>query len=184
MDPQGKTEIVELRKDECSSLVLDYAYRFSKYYDLTVSHRADSWRIELGLKALPGPVEKGFKERLFSDHVEDPRLFVARIGGEEVGWIELGYHGWNNRMRVWNMLVKEPYRRMGIGTLLMRRAEKASRERGARMLVLETQSCNVSAIGFYLRYGFSLIGFDSAAYTNDDVDRKEVRLEFGLPITT
>jgi ribosomal protein S18 acetylase RimI-like enzyme len=162
--------------------VLDYDYKTSKYYDLTISHRADTWQIELSLRALPEPVEKSFKERLFSDHVEEPRLFVARMGGEEVGWIELGYHGWNNRMRVWNMLVKEPHRRTGIGTLLMRRAEQASRERGARMLVLETQSCNVPAIGFYLKHGFSLIGFDSAAYTNEDADRREVRLEFGLPI--
>ncbi|MBN2336116.1 GNAT family N-acetyltransferase [Candidatus Bathyarchaeota archaeon] len=53
-------------------------------------------------------------ERLFSDHVEEPRLFVAGMGGGEVGWIEVGYHGWNNRIRVWNMFVKEPYRRRGI----------------------------------------------------------------------
>jgi hypothetical protein len=51
------------------------------------------------------------------------------------------------------------------------------------MLVLKTQFYNVPAIKFYLNYGFQLIGFDSATYTNDDITRKELRLEFGLPLT-
>ena len=50
------------------------------------------------------------------------------------------------------------------------------------MLVLETQSCNVPAINFYLKQSFTLIGFDIAAYSNDDVEKKEVRLEFGLVV--
>jgi hypothetical protein len=50
------------------------------------------------------------------------------------------------------------------------------------MLILETQSCDVSAIDFYLKQGFDLIGFDSAAYSNDDIEKKEVRLEFGLSL--
>lgn len=32
-----------------------------------------------------------------------------------------------------------------------------------------------------LKHGFELIGFDVAAYSKD-IDRKEVRLEFGLKI--
>ena len=48
------------------------------------------------------------------------------------------------------------------------------------MLVLETQTCDVPAINFYLKFGFELIGFDAAAYSNEDVEKKEVRLELGL----
>jgi len=69
-------------------------------------------------------------------------------------------------MRVWEFLVKDEFRIMGIGTLLMGFALKVAKEKGARMLVLETQSCNVVAITFYLKQGFVLIGFDSAAYSN------------------
>jgi ribosomal protein S18 acetylase RimI-like enzyme len=57
-----------------------------------------------------------------------------------------------------------------------------ARQKKARMLVLETQSCNASAIEFYIKQGFDLIGFDLAAYSNEDVKRREVRLEFGLPL--
>jgi ribosomal protein S18 acetylase RimI-like enzyme len=85
-------------------------------------------------------------------------------------------------MRVWEFLVKEEFRRMGIGSLLMNFAVKVAKEKGARMLVLETQSCNVPAITFYLKQGFNLIGFDSAAYSNEDIDKREVRFEMGLQL--
>jgi len=79
-------------------------------------------------------------------------------------------------------LVKEGFRRKGIGTLLVDYAVKFSKKRGARMLVVETQSCNVPAVNLYLKNGFELVGFDVAAYSNEDIKRKEVRLEFGLKI--
>lgn len=61
-------------------------------------------------------------------------------------------------------------------------AIKAAKVKGARMLVLETQSCSVPAVNFYLKQGFTLIGFDSAAYSNEDLERKEIRLELGLKL--
>ena len=78
--------------------------------------------------------------------------------------------------------MEEDFRRKGTGTLLVDHAVKLSEKRGARMLVVETQSCNVPAVNFYLKHGFKLVGFDVAAYSNEDVERKEVRLEFGLKI--
>lgn len=139
--------------------------------------------MELTLKPLEKMWEKCSESKLFGEYVEEPRAFGAELDGEQVGWIEVGYERWNNRMRVWEFLVREEFRRKGIGTLLMNHAVKLAKEKGARMLVLETQSCDVPAIGFYLRFGFELIGFDAAAYSNEDIAKKEVRLEFGLKIT-
>jgi ribosomal protein S18 acetylase RimI-like enzyme len=78
--------------------------------------------------------------------------------------------------------VEEEFRRRGIGTLLLKHAVKISKEKGARMLVLETQTCDVPAINFYVKFGFELIGFDTAAYSNEDIEKKEVRLELGLKL--
>ncbi len=58
----------------------------------------------------------------------------------------------------------------------MQHAIKLAKERGARMLVLETQSCNTKAIQFYLKHGYGLIGFDTTAYSNEDIEKNEVRL--------
>jgi len=174
-----KVKIIEvLRHSSLPKLV--YRYVTSSYYDLQIRRKAESWEIELTLKHLNQPLEKSFEERLFSDYVEDPRVFAAELEGKLVGWIELGYQKWNNRMRVWQFLVKDGFRRKGIGKALMKHGIKVAKERGARMLVLETQTCNVPAINFYLSQGFELLGFDKAAYSNEDIERREVRLEFGL----
>ena len=50
------------------------------------------------------------------------------------------------------------------------------------MAVLETQTCNERAIAFYRKMGFEIIGFDLYAYTNQDPERHEVRLEMGLKL--
>ncbi len=50
---------------------------------------------------------------------------------------------------------------------------------GARMIVLETQSCNENSIRFYKKNGFEIIGFDLYSYSNSDPERHEVRIEMG-----
>jgi len=179
---QDEIKIVELTKDDAHLTELKSKYSTSTYYDLSVWREPGGWKMELSMKSLEETVERNYKGRLFEDHVEEPRVFVAVLNDKQVGWIELGYDRWNNRMRVWEFLVEEAHRGKGIGTLLMKQALKVSKEKGARMLVLETQTCNVPAISFYLRFGFELVGFDIAAYSNEDVGRKEVRLELGLKL--
>lgn len=147
-----------------------------------MSREKDSWLIKLTLKPFPKPLKKQFESELFQDHVEEPQVFAAVLKREQIGWIELGYQKWNNRMRIWEFLVKKEHRGKGVGTLLLNHAAKVAKERGARMLILETQSCNAHAIKFYLSHRFQLVGFDSAAYSNDDVEKGEFRLELGLEI--
>jgi len=179
-DFQEEIEIVELYKEDERLPVLKDKYVTGSYYDLLVICKKENWRIELSLKPFGKPLEKNYEGRFFEAHVDEPRVFAAVLDGQQVGWIELGYEKWNNRMCVWEFLVREQLRGKSIGTTLMRHAIEIAKQKAARMLVLETQSCNVPAIKFYFKQGFSLIGFDLAAYSNEDIKRKEVRLEFGL----
>jgi ribosomal protein S18 acetylase RimI-like enzyme len=179
-DKTGKIRIVELSKTEANLRMLRSKYSTHEYYDVSVQHEPASWRIGLTRKTFEKELEKEYKGRLFEDHVEEPRVFVALLGNREVGWIELGYSKWNNRMRVWEFLVEDGFRRRGIGTLLMKKAVRIAKDKGARMLVLETQTNLVRAIDFYEALGFEFVGLDTAAYSNEDVDKKEVRLELGL----
>ena len=50
---------------------------------------------------------------------------------------------------------------------------------GARMVVLETQSYNSKAIVFYKKNGFEIIGFDLFAYSNEDPEEHNMRVEMG-----
>lgn len=100
-----------------------------------------------------------------------------------MGYVELSHERWNNRMRVSNLWVAEgPPPQPGVGAALMEKAVEEACAAGARALVLETQSCNDPAICFYRKMGFSLIGFDLTAYSQADVEKKEVRLEFARPV--
>ena len=56
--------------------------------------------------------------------------------------------------------------------------EAAVREK-MRMVILETQSCNVAAIDFYRSQGMDLVGVLTCDYSNNDMERKEVRFEMG-----
>jgi len=123
-------------------------YSSTHYYELSVLSNVESWRIELIRKAFEVRLEKNYHGKLFEDHIEEPRVFAAILGGRQVGWIELGYDRWNNRMRVWEFLVQEEFRKQGIGTLLMNHGVKIAKEKGARMLILETQTNNANAIDF------------------------------------
>ncbi|MCW3993398.1 MAG: GNAT family N-acetyltransferase [Candidatus Bathyarchaeota archaeon] len=174
--------IIELVKQKLSFSKLKFKYFTKEHYAVTVLRKKDRWEIKLVLEALPKPTEKQFEGGLFQDFVNEPRVFAAELEDKEVGWIELGFQKWNNRMRIWELLVEEGFRREGMGTLLVDHAIKLSKERKTRMLVVETQSCNILAVNFYLKNGFELIGFDIAAYSNEDIERKEVRLEFALKI--
>ena len=74
----------------------------------------------------------------------------------------------------------DDHRRQGIGTALMDITVNRAREEKRRAVMLETQSRNENAIAFYLAYGFTLIGFNTCEYQNNDLDRKEVRMEMGI----
>ena len=87
---------------------------------------------------------------------------------------------WSNRLRVTELWIDDAYRRQGIGTALMDMAVKRARDEKRRAIMLETQSRNENAIAFYLTYGFKLIGFNACEYQNDDLQRKDVRMELGM----
>ena len=125
-------------------------------------------------------MEKSFDDEFFGEWLEEPVAFGAFEGERLLGYVEGAPESWNKRYRISNICIfEENARGKGLGTSLMRTIEKAAEDAGARMIVLETQTCNENAIAFYKRNGFSIIGFDLYSYSNDDPERHEVRIEMG-----
>lgn len=130
--------------------------------------------------AFPKPIEKTFEDRLFADWLEDPKAIGCFEDDELVGVIEGSIESWHNLFRISNLWIDERFRRQGLAGELMRRLEeRALNESNPRGFVLETQSCNLPAIALYKKMGYAFIGLDTMAYTNEDVKRREVRLELG-----
>lgn len=151
-------------------------YTTNGYYDL----RPAGHGFRMDYVPFDAPVEKSFDDVFFGEWLEAPAAFGAFDGEGLVGFAEGSIESWNNRFRISNICIFDSAARgKGTGRLLMEAIEREAAASGARMIVLETQSCNEAEIAFYRKNGFSVIGFDLYAYSNTDPERHEVRIEMG-----
>ncbi|HAA84950.1 MAG TPA: N-acetyltransferase [Kosmotogaceae bacterium] len=170
-------EIRELKPDSLVNRVVTFEYESGLYYDVTVEKTLTGWEIMLTLREFDKPFVRRFEERLIEDYKTDPRIFAAFVDDEEAGLALIG-RLWEGSYRVWDFYVWQEHKRRGIGRALMKQIEDTARSENSRRIVLETQSSNYPAISFYLSCGFQLCGFDTSCYSNQDIENKEVRLEF------
>lgn len=178
-------EIVPLPKEKWQGTLIPMRYTTTEYYDVSVGQKDDGFWVTLEKKIFAEPVthtpeEYDFPDKLYQEHWEKACAWGVLEGQEMIACIETCPEEWSNRLMVTELWVHEAHRRKGIAHELMAVAKEQARLERRRALILETQSCNVGAIAFYLQEGFTLIGFDSCCYQNGDLDRKEVRLDLGI----
>jgi len=174
-------EIIELDRSWTGHRLV-FRYITEWYYDVSLQDSPETTSIFLERKPFGGPVEKIFDGHLFPDYSPNCRVFGMQVDGRCVAFMELSQEDWANRLRVNELLVEEGFRGQGIGHMLMEKAKEIARANGNRALVLETQTCNDPAIRFYRSCGLSVIGLDTFHYSNEDIEKKEVRLEMGCQI--
>ena len=176
--------IEPLCRDRWQNHRLEFRYTSYNYYEVAISHLSDAAGFEVSFvkTAFDTPFVNPTDDidKLFKPRHENVKAWGVIVEGNLVAAIETAIEDWSNRLRVTVLWVDEGYRRRGIATALMNKALERARAEKRRAVFLETQSCNEGAIDFYLRYGFTLIGFDAFAYRNNDLERKEVRMEFGI----
>ena len=128
-------------------------YLTNGYYDIAKTNTG--FRMEY--KRFDKPAEKSFDDYFFNEWLEDPVAYGAFEDGQLLGYVEGTLEKWNNRYRISNICVFDDTRRHnGVGTALMNTILKEAKESGARMVVLETQTCNEKAIAFTARMGLIL----------------------------
>lgn len=168
--------ISELNKADYAGRSFTMKYTASGYYDIEKNNHSFLFSYH------PFDMEKEmmFEDRFFNDWLEAPVAFGAFEDKQLIGYVEGSLEQWNNRYRISNICIfSDIHRHQGIGTQLMQKILQEAVQSGARMAVLETQSCNEKAIAFYQKHGFEIIGFDLYAYTNEDIERHEIRIEMG-----
>lgn len=180
-------DIVHLPKERWKKTIIPMRYTTEEYFDVAVGRREDGFQVSLEKKRFPEPVshypeEYDFPDRLYQDCWEKSCAWgvLRPENGEMVACIETCPEEGSNRLIVTELWVHEDYRRQGIAHALMAVAKEQARLERRRALILDTESCNAGAISFYLKEGFTLIGFDSCCHNNRDLERKEVRLSFGI----
>ena len=168
--------ILKLSRDEYAGKKFKLSYFTNGYYD--IEKMPD--RFKISYKSFDCLKEMTFEDCFFNEWLEQPVAFGAFENGELLGYVEGTHEQWNNRYRISNICVFDSSKRhCGIGSELMNVILREAQESGARMVVLETQTCNENAIAFYKKNGFDIIGFDLYSYTNHDPERHEIRIEMG-----
>ena len=169
-------EITKLDAEQYAGQKFTLRYMTNGYYDI---HRTDMG-FQIAYERFEKPTQMSFDDYMFNEWLEDPVAYGALENGQLLGYVEGTLEKWNNRYRISNICVFDDARRHGgIGTALMTTILSEAKESGARMVVLETQTCNENAIAFYRKNGFDIIGFDLFAYSNADPERHEIRIEMG-----
>lgn len=178
--------ITGLPKEKWKGTPIPLVTRNDSYYDVVIDpldHDGCTVRLTrkpAGREIVHTPEEYDYPDKLYQDYWEKAEAFgVVGEDGELLACIEVCPEEWSNRLMVTELWVSEGLRGKGVGKRLMDKAKNIARQQNRRAVILETQSCNTSAIGFYLHQGFELIGFDTCCYTNDDIGRREVRLNLG-----
>lgn len=169
-------EIKRLDKEIYAGQRFTARYQTSGYYDISATESG----FQIEYKAFESPVNKSFEDVFFGQWLDDPIAYGAFEKERLLGYVEGFLETWNNRYRISNICIfDDAYRHRGIGSLLMDTILKEASASNARMVVLETQTCNENAVAFYRRYGFEIIGFDLYSYSNTDPEKHEVRIEMG-----
>ncbi len=148
--------------DDTESIAnLDISFTTDKIYAVS----CDGDRIDLGVVALSAPITKRFP---LDDLAKEDRpwelALVAIDDGRICGFIAAGYQDWNRRLTILHLYVDAPQRKRGIARLLLNRAEKYGRGRGALNMWLETSKLNLPGVRAYRRLGFKLCGVDTTLY--------------------
>ncbi len=183
---RSKIEIAALPKEIWKGVTIPLVTRSDSYYDVIIKPMdKDGCTVSFIKKPaekeiVHTPEEYNFPDSLYQAHWEKAEAYgVISENGNLLACIEVCPEEWSNRLIVTELWVSDELRHQGIGKRLMDKAKEIAVSQNRRAIILETQSCNTNAIGFYLHEGFELIGFDTCCYTNNDIARREVRINLG-----
>lgn len=179
-------EIIYLPKEQWKGTIIMLETRNDSFYDVEIRPLdQDGCDIKLVRKQaeeliVHTPDEYDYPDRLYEDYRIDAEAYgVVGVDGELLACIEVSVEEWSNRLIVDELWVDEKIRHQGYAKRLMDKAKEIAQAQKRRAIMLETQSFNANAIGFYLSQGFQLIGLDTCCYSNQDIERRYVRFNLG-----
>ncbi len=100
---------------------------------------------------------------------ERPFFIVASEGELILGYLDLTVDKRYNVGWIEHVAVMAPRRRTGIGSALVKEAEKWGKRRRLGYLMAKTQTKNYPAIRFFQSYGFVFCGFNDRLYPQRDI---------------
>lgn len=137
---------------------------------MTIAHLEDVYAIETRSFTTP------WAKYEFRKEIESNKHAVYKVAETSAG-IVAGYAGlWHivNEGQINNIAVDLPYRRKGVGALLIESLIEVAKERGMIGLTLEVRVSNIEAQNLYKKYGFEAEGIRKGYYA-DNAERPGTR---------
>ncbi|MGN1112097.1 MAG: ribosomal protein S18-alanine N-acetyltransferase [Acutalibacteraceae bacterium] len=107
---------------------------------------------------------------------ESAHFYVAKLNGEVVGYI--GMHCAADECYIANVGVLKDYRRMGVGSALVKYASDKAKEMKMSFISLEVRPSNTAAVRIYERFGFERVGLRKDFYSEPKEDGAIMTLRF------
>lgn len=124
------------------------------------------------------PADAWSRDMMAAEVASPHTLYLAALSdGELVGYAGLSAPASSTQADVQTIAVDTTHRRLGIGTVLLRRLLDAARQRGAHEVLLEVRADNPAAQRLYELHGFTAIAVRPRYYQPDDVDAVVMRCE-------
>ena len=178
--------VVALPREKWKGTVVPLSTNNDSFYDLSISDDGNSGAtIKFVKKKAESEIvhtaeELNYPVSLYQDRWSESDAFgVVGDNNELLACIEFAPQEWTNRLLVTTLWVSEQLQNKGVGKRLLDKAKEVASKRKYRAILVEVQSYNAKAIGFYLHENFKLIGFDTCCYTNNDVERREFKISLG-----
>ena len=109
-----------------------------------------------------------FTEQMLLDTLKYPiyQTFLAEEGGQVCGYASMFVLF--ERAEIANVAVDAPYRRQGIGKILMDAMHQRAKALGAEECLLEVRTSNAPAIALYEGYGYIRFGVRAQYYPDGE----------------
>ena len=131
--------------------------------------------LEIEYRCFPDPYPLSLLDQLYRSYPNG--FIVVELNGEVVGYA-IGTMRWGGVGHVLAIAVDPPYRRRGIGSMLMENLLGRLRAGGAKKIRLEVRKSNLDAKQFYLALGFREEGEIPYYYENGET---AVLMGYGTP---
>jgi ribosomal protein S18 acetylase RimI-like enzyme len=95
--------------------------------------------------------------------------FVVRSGRRQLGFATVEFREWNRLGQLHGLAVDPNSKRTGVATALVRRAEGFVRDRGGRVVYVDTPVTNTTARAFYEALGYRL-AYTMPEYYDEGLD--------------
>lgn len=158
--------------DIATLMSFDHGYSTDHVWQLAYTRDGEGLAVAFREVRLPRPMQVAYPrdpEKLADEWTHRLALLLAEAGEKPIGYLSLvdglaEKSGW-----VMDLVVDVRYRRMGVGTRLMKAAIDWCRANAQDRIFVEMQSKNYPAIQLVRKLGFSFSGFSDRYYRDEDI---------------